>query len=361
MSANINSDFGGINRWEGNHMMETNINPIPVDKAHLRKVLAHYQQPNRWRSVWELANTLVPYFLLWFLMVFSLKVSYLLTLALAVLAAGFMVRTFIIFHDCGHGSFFKSRKANDAVGVITGIITFTPYYRWRHDHAIHHATAGDLDRRGVGDVQTLTVQEYLDLPRWKRMIYRITRHPLVMFTIGSSLVFVVFQRFYAPGTGRRERLSVITTDLALAGLITGLIYLIGWQAYLLIQIPVMVIGTSVGVWLFYVQHNFEGTYWERHEKWDFIKAGLHGSSFYKLPAILQWFTGNIGFHHIHHLNARIPNYLLPKCHRENSIFHVHPMTFLTSLHSLRLRLWDEYENRMVGFDVLKSYRSITTQ
>ena len=333
---------------------------INNQRVHLREILAQYQRPNRWRSTWELANTLVPYFVLWYLMVLSLRVSYLLTLGLAVLTAGFMVRTFIIFHDCGHGSFFKSRRANDVVGVITGIITFTPYYRWRHDHAIHHATAGDLDRRGVGDVQTLTVQEYLNLSWWRRTIYRITRHPLVMFTIGASLVFAVFQRFYLPGTGRRERNSVITTDLALAVLIAGLIYLIGWKAYLLIQIPVMLIGTSTGVWLFYVQHNFEGTYWERHDKWDFIRAGLDGSSFYKLPIILQWFTGNIGFHHIHHLNARIPNYLLPKAYKENPVFHVRPLTLLTSLRCLRLRLWDEQTHQMVGFDVLRNNQPVAS-
>jgi omega-6 fatty acid desaturase (delta-12 desaturase) len=286
-------------------------------------------------------------------MVFSLKVSYLLTLALAVLTAGFVVRTFIIFHDCGHASFFKSRRANDLVGIITGILTFTPYYHWRHSHAVHHATAGDLDRRGVGDVQTLTVEEYRALPKWRRIVYRIARNPLIMFTIGSFLVFAVFHRFYLPGSARREKFSVIGTDLALAGIITSLILLIGWQAYLLIQIPVLLVATSAGVWLFYVQHNFEGTYWERHAKWDFHTAGLKGSSFYKLPAILQWFTGNIGFHHIHHLNARIPNYRLPQAYRDNPIFQIKPLTLLTSLRSLRLRLWDEQNHRMVGFETLR--------
>lgn len=328
-----------------------------TEKASLREILSHYQRPSLNRSVLQLGNTLVPYIALWILMYFSLRVSYLLTLGLAILAAGFMVRIFIIFHDCGHGSFFGSRKANDAVGIITGILTFTPYERWKHDHAIHHATAGDLDRRGKGDVQTLTVQEYLDMPWWKRLAYRFIRHPLVMFTIGSTFVFAVFQRFYLPGTGRRERISVITTDLALAVLITGLILLMGWKAYLLIQIPILVIGTSVGVWLFYIQHNFEGTYWERHSEWDFFKAGLQGSSFYQLPLILQWFTGNIGFHHIHHLNPRIPNYFLPRVHRENPVFHVKPLTMLSSLRCLRLRLWDEQAKKMVGFGGLARSRS----
>jgi acyl-lipid omega-6 desaturase (Delta-12 desaturase) len=331
-----------------------------VDRTHLKEILVRYQQPDLWRSLWQLVNSLVPYLLLWYWMVLSLKVSYLLTLVLSVLAAGFMVRLFIIFHDCGHGSFFKSRQLNDAVGIFTGLFAFTPYHHWRHDHAIHHATAGDLDRRGVGDVQTLTVTEYRSLPWWRRVIYRISRQPLIMFTVGSFLVFALFHRFPRPGAGRRERLSVYYTDLALAAIIAGMIYLIGWQAYLMIQIPVLAIGTSAGVWLFYVQHNFDGAYWEHHDKWDFIKAGLYGSSFYKLPAILQWFSGNIGFHHIHHLNARIPNYLLPKCYQENAVFHVRPLTILASLHSLRLRLWDEETGRLVGFEVLKRNNSTPT-
>jgi omega-6 fatty acid desaturase (delta-12 desaturase) len=292
-------------------------------------------------------------------MILSLKVSYLLTLALAVLAAGFMVRAFIIFHDCGHYAFFKSHRANDVVGILTGILAFTPYYHWRHDHAIHHATAGDLDRRGTGDVTTLTVQEYLAAPWWKRLGYRIMRHPLILFTIGAFLVFAVFHRFPRPGTGRRERNSVLWTDLALVGLITGMMSLIGWQAFLLIFVPVLMIAASVGVWLFYVQHNFEGTYWVRHDKWDFTLASLRGSSFYKLPAVLQWFTGNIGFHHIHHLNARIPNYLLPKCHSENPVFHVRPLTLFSSMRCLSLRLWDEQSGRMVGFSELKSVSQST--
>jgi omega-6 fatty acid desaturase (delta-12 desaturase) len=264
-----------------------------------------------------------------------------------------MVRVFIIFHDCGHSSFFKSRRANDITGVITGLLTLTPYQHWRHDHAIHHATAGDLDRRGVGDVQILTVEEYLALPPLKRAAYRIFRHPLVMFTVGSFLVFVLFHRFPRPKAGRRERWSVYWTNLALAGIIAALIYLVGWKAFLLIQIPIQLIACSVGVWLFYVQHNFEDTYWVRHDQWDFFKAGLKGSSYYQLPAVLQWFSGNIGFHHIHHLNARIPNYLLPKCYREQPIFHVRPLTLFSSLRSLRLRLWDEAAGRMVGFEVLR--------
>jgi acyl-lipid omega-6 desaturase (Delta-12 desaturase) len=323
-----------------------------INRAEIKQILKRYQQPNTWLSAWQLANTLLPNLLLLVLMYYSLQVSYFLTLALSILTAGFMVRTFIIFHDCGHGSFFESRKANDITGIICGILTLTPYYYWRHSHAIHHATAGDLDRRGTGDVMTLTIQEYKALSRPRQWYYRLFRHPLVMFTFGPFLLFTVGHRFYKPGTGKRERWSVLYTNLILVIIVAGVISLIGWKAYLMIHVPVLIFMCSAGVWLFYVQHNFEGTYWERNEKWDYFKAGFQGSSFYKLPAVLQWFTGNIGFHHIHHLNSRIPNYLLPKCYRENPVLHVPPLTLISSLRSLRLRLWDEQNRRIVGFEAL---------
>jgi omega-6 fatty acid desaturase (delta-12 desaturase) len=324
-----------------------------ADQSHLREVLQPYQRPDLRLSLSQLASSVLPFLFLWYLMVLSLKVSYWLTLGLAVLAGGFMMRTFIIFHDCGHGSFFKSRRANELVGIITGLLAFTPYHHWTHDHAVHHATAGDLDRRGVGDVQTLTAREYLALPAWKRAGYSIFRHPLVMFTVGSFLVFTVFHRFPRPKSGPRERWSVYWTNLALAAIIAGMVLWIGWKAYLMIQVPILLMGTSVGVWLFYVQHNFEGTYWVRHDRWDFFKTGLYGSSFYQLPAVLNWFSGNIGYHHIHHLNSRIPNYHLPVCYRQDPIFQIRPLTIGSSLRSLRLRFWDEEAGRMIGFKELK--------
>jgi len=292
---------------------------MSVNLSEIRGALKAYQKPDLLRSIWQLINTLGPTIILWVLMVYSLRISYLLTIPLIFITAGFSARIFIIFHDCGHGSFLKSQKMNDTVGIIMGLLTLTPYYRWRRDHAIHHASVGDLDRRGTGDVMVLTIDEYLALPRLRRWVYAFWRHPLVMFTIGSFLVFTVFHRFSSKSSGRRERFGVYYTNLALAGILTGLYFLIGWKAFLLILIPMIYIMSSLGVWLFYVQHNYEDTYWETHEKWDFLKAGLEGSSFYKLPIILQWFTGNIGFHHIHHLNSRIPNYFLAKCHRENPI------------------------------------------
>jgi len=329
---------------------------IGLDKDHLRKIVAEYTVPDVWRSIWQIVNTLIPYIALFYLTLRSVEISYWLTLALSIPTAGFMVRTFIIFHDCGHGSFFKSKKANTIVGNITGILTFTPYQSWKYDHAIHHATAGDLDRRGIGDVDTWTIDEYLNAPWWKKIGYRIMRNPIIMFSIGAVIVFAFKQRIPLPSQGKRERASVWWTNLALAVIIGLLIWLFGWKSYLFVQLTVMLLGTSAGVWLFYVQHNFEGTYWERHDKWDFFMASMKGSSYYQLPAILQWFSGNIGFHHIHHLSARIPNYNLPKCYKENPILHIKPITLFSSMKSLQLRLWDEKNRRLVGWKVLRKYR-----
>jgi len=327
-----------------------------IENFQWRPVVAKYAQPDLWRSIWQVVNTLIPYFALFYLSMRSLEISFWLTLPLSILTAGFMVRTFIIFHDCGHGSFFKSKTANTWLGRITGLLTFTPYYRWRHDHAIHHATAGDLDRRGTGDVYTMTVKEYLAAPWWKKFGYRVMRQPIFMFFFGSLIVFVITQRIPS-GNGKRENASVWWTNLALAGLITGMCLLFGWQAYVIVQLLVLFFGASAGIWLFYIQHNFEGVYWETHSQWDYFKASLQGSSFYKLPAILRWFSGNIGYHHIHHLGAKIPNYNLPRAYKENPIFHVKPLTILSSLKSLTLRLYDEETRKLVGWSVLKRYRS----
>ena len=330
-----------------------------TEKIKWQSVVANYARPELGRSLWQVANTLIPYVILFYLSMRSLEISFWLTLPLSILTAGFMVRTFIIFHDCGHGSFFKSKTANTWLGRITGLMTFTPYYRWRHDHAIHHATAGDLDRRGKGDVYTMTVEEYLAEPWWKRFGYRIMRHPIFMFLFGSVIVFVGAQRI-PPREGKREIKSVWMTNLSLTIYITGMSLLFGWKVYLIVQLLVIFFGASVGIWLFYVQHNFEGVYWERREHWDYFKASMQGSSFYKLPAVLNWFTGNIGYHHIHHLGAKIPNYNLPKAFKENPIFHVESLTLLSSLRSLTLRLYDEKTQKLVGWSVLKHYRSMTS-
>ena len=330
--------------------MNISTDPTKVGGLPWKQAVARYQTPDLRRSLWQLSNTFIPYFVLWYLMVRSLAVSYWLTLGLSVLAAGFLLRIFIFFHDCGHGSFFRSQKANDSLGIITGLLTFTPYYYWRHTHAVHHATASDLDRRGIGDVWTMTVEEYATAPRWRRMAYRIFRFPPVTFLIGPAIIFLVVQRFpLAPGN-KRERNSVWWTDLALLGIVALMSAAIGLKAYLLIQLPVIVFAGMAGVWLFYIQHQFEGTYWERHERWDFASAAMVGSSYYRLPRVLQWFSGNIGYHHIHHLSPRIANYNLPRCHNENPVFQdVAPLTFVTSLRALGLNLWDEENQLMVGF------------
>ena len=330
-----------------------------AENIRWQPIVAKYAKPDLARSLWQVANTLIPYFLLWYLMVLSVEVSYWITLGLSVVAAGFLMRAFIIFHDCGHGSFFKSQKANDTLGIITGLLNFTPYYRWKHDHAIHHATASDLDRRGTGDVYTMTVREYLAAPWWKKAGYRIMRNPFALLGVGPLLVFVVTQRIPLPSQGRREKASVWWTNFALAGIAALMCWLVGWKAYVLVQLPILMISSTIGIWLFYVQHNFDPSYWDHHEGWEFVKAGLQGSSFYKLPLVLQWFSGNIGFHHIHHLSAKIPNYNLPRCYYENPLFHVKPLTFRASLKSLSLRLYDEEQKMLAGWEVLKRYRTQT--
>jgi omega-6 fatty acid desaturase (delta-12 desaturase) len=320
-----------------------------------RDAVARYQKPEIPRSLWQIANTLPTYFLIIYFMTLSLRVSYWLTLGLALIAAGLLARTFIIFHDCGHGSFFKSRRANDLLSFITEVLTFTPTHYWWRDHAVHHATAGNLDRRGTGDVMTLTVKEYLSLPPLKRLGYRLYRNPLVLFVLSPVFVFLVAHRFARRQAGRRERYSVYWNNLATAGYLVLLILSMGLKTFLLVHLPIWFAGFSAGVWLFYVQHQFENTYWERRQRWDFETAALKGSSFYRLPKVLQWFSGNIGFHHIHHLSPRIPNYLLEKCYRENPLMQqTKPLTLLSSLRTMSLRLWDESQHRLVGFNHLKS-------
>ncbi|HTJ00141.1 MAG TPA: fatty acid desaturase [Dongiaceae bacterium] len=342
--------------------MTENSNPVPegqnADLSAWKEIVARYQQPSVGRSVWQIMNTVVPYLALWYLMYLALGVSYWLALPLAVLAGGFLVRMFIIFHDCGHGSYFKSARANHVVGAITGLLTWTPYYHWRWEHALHHSSSGDLDRRGVGDVWTLTVQEYLEASRWKRFSYRLARNPFVLFVLAPLFLFVVWQRFpNVRAKGGRERRSVYWTNLGIALISAGQIWLFGWEAFLLLQLTVVAVAGSAGVWLFYVQHQFEGVYWERGENWDYATAALRGSSFYKLPKILQWFSGNIGYHHIHHLSPRIPNYNLEKCHKAEPLFQtVPPVTLFSSFKSFTFRLWDEQRRKLVGYSHLKTLR-----
>jgi len=322
------------------------------------EIVSKYNFSDPFKSWWQVINSVVPYLLLWAAMIWSLEVSYFLTLFLSVFAAGFLVRIFIIFHDCGHGSFFKSQRLNRLAGIITGLMAFTPYDKWHHDHKEHHATVGNLDKRGIGDVRTLTIGEFLARSKWNRFRYRIYRHPIFLFGIAPALVFVLQNRLTKKYMNSQERLNLHLTNLILVLAIILSMWAIGWKAYLMIQIPVLYISAVNGLWLFYIQHQYENVVWTRSNKWNYKDIALDGSSYFKLPKILQWFTGNIGFHHIHHLSPRIPNYKLPKCFKENPIFQeVKPITFWSSLRSLRLRLWDEKANKLVGFKVLRFYPS----
>ena len=321
-----------------------------------RKIVANYNNPVIRKSIWQLVNTLVPYVLLWVLMVYAIQISYWLVLPLALLAGGLVVRLFIFFHDCGHWSFFKTAKANHWVGTILGILVFTPFFYWRQSHAVHHATAGNLDKRGVGDVWTLTVEEFLEAPRWKKLFYRVYRNPLIMFGGGPLLTFLILHRLPSKSFRKREQNSIHWTNLAIVGVAAFLSWAIGFKNYLLIQLPVIWVASTAGVWLFYVQHQFEGVYWESAQGWDFLKAGLEGSSFYQLPRVLQWFSGSIGFHHIHHLSPRIPNYLLEKCHLENKLFQVKPVKLFDSFKSLTFRFCDEKKRQLVHYSQIRAYQ-----
>ena len=319
--------------------------------------IAKYRRSNHRKAIWQLINTFIPYFALWGVMIYTIQHDYSrwITVALAGIAAGFLIRIFIFFHDCCHSSFFATPSANRLLGYISGILTFTPYENWRRSHGIHHATAGDLDRRGVGDVWTMTVEEYLAAPRLKRLGYRLFRNPLVMFGLGPAIIFLIANRFSSKGSKKKERNSVIITNIAILAIIIIASLTIGFWQYLLIQLSIMVFASIMGVWLFYIQHQFEGVYWARHQVWDQLKAALEGSSYYKLPALLQWFTGNIGLHHIHHVNPRIPNYNLQQCFDSISALQaVEPLTILKSLKSLRMNLWDEKQQKLVSFRSLKT-------
>lgn len=286
-------------------------------------------------------------------MYLSLRVSYAWTLVLAIPAAGFLVRVFIIQHDCGHGSFFKARRANDSVGALCSIFTLVAYKYWRKGHAIHHAHHAKLEERGIGDIWTMTVAEYRQARWWKRVAYRVFRNPLFLFGIAPTINFVILGRFplvVQAGWHKDEKLSVWWTDLAIAGWMAVASLFIGFGAVVLLVLPVIVLASSAGTWLFYVQHQFERTYWEHTPHWDYTLAALHGSSYYKLPRLLQWFTGNIGFHHIHHLSPRIPNYHLQQCHEQNeALQHVAQLTLKSSLQCIPLALWDEEQQRLVTF------------
>ncbi len=326
-------------------------NPDIKSNNWARKITA-YTTSNHRKAVWQIINTLLPYFLLWSAMVYMVhnQYPYWSVLLLSLVAALFLLRIFIFFHDCCHGSFFKSRRANTILGYITGILTFTPFDAWRRSHNLHHASSGNLDRRGAGDVWTMTVEEYRTSPFLRRAAYRLYRNPLITFGLGPAYLFLISMRFPEKNAGKKEKRSVLLTNISLLLIILILGFTIGFKTYLMIQVPVILIAGIAGVWLFYVQHQFEPAYWSRGKDWDLMKSALEGSSFYKLPKILQWFTGNIGFHHIHHLRPKVPNYYLEECQNNIEIFQqIKPVTFLKSLKYPFLDLWDEEQQKLVSF------------
>jgi len=330
-----------------------------TDAAALMRTLAVYRRPSSRRGLLELSVTAAALAGLWALMWLSLGVGYWLTLLLAVPAAFFLVRMFLIQHDCGHGAFFRHKAVNDWVGRALGVLTLTPYDFWRRTHAIHHATSGNLDRRGIGDIETLTVEEYLALPRYGRLGYRLYRHPLVMFGIGPAYLFVL--QFRLPvgfmRKGWRSWVSPMLTNAAIVLVVTAMIWLVGLGPFLQVHLPVTLLAASIGVWLFYVQHQFEGVMWSRDGRWTLHEAALTGSSHYDLPGVLRWLTANIGLHHIHHASSSIPYYRL------NKVLHDHPelhaasrVTLGESLRCVRLALWDEARDRLVSFRELRGKR-----
>ena len=328
-----------------------------MDSAAWRTIVAPYQHSSMRRALWQLATTVIPYFLLWYVIYQAATVSLWLTIPLAVLAGAFLVRLFIILHDCGHGSYFSSRRANDIVGCIAGALTFTPYEHWRWQHAIHHGTAGHLDKRGTGDIWTMTVQEYLAASRWRRLSYRLARNPLVLFVLAPFYLVLINHRFAAPNASWQQRRSVWCMNGILLGTGALMSWIFGLAPYLLIQSTIMLVAGAAGVWLFYVQHQFEDAYWERGANWDYTAAALRGSSFYKLPRVLQWFSANIGFHHIHHLSPRIPNYNLQNCHESERLFRqIKPITLWSSLSCLTFHFWDEQSRKLVGYAHVRQIR-----
>ncbi len=322
-----------------------------------KQIVAPYCKANPRKAWTQLLNSFLPFVLIWYLMLRSLEVSYWLTLLLALPAAGLVMRMFIFQHDCGHGSFFRSQKVNNALGFCLGVLTLTPYSYWRRTHAIHHATSGNLDRREFGDIDTLTVEEYRGLSFWGRWRYRFYRNFFVLTLLGGTVHFVLKHRFPfdIPRSWKKEWASVMWTNAAIVAVVVVMSLMVGFGRFVMVQAPITVLTGALGVWLFYVQHQFEDTYWKKEEDWDFTAASLDGSSYYDLPPILDWFTGYIGYHHIHHLASRIPNYNLRRCARENEELNdVTRITVWQSIKCFRLKLWDEEQGKLIGFRELRA-------
>ena len=316
----------------------------------LRKDVAPFAKSETRKSIMQLVNTLIPLLVAWTLGFYLLQFSPWLTVVCSVVAAGFVVRTFIIFHDCTHGSFFKSKKANNRVGFITGVLTSFPYEKWKREHTIHHATSSNLDKRGIGDIDMLTVEEYMEKSKLGRLGYRMYRNPLVMFGLGPLFMVLILNRINRSDAKKKERINTHVTTLTMVIILGTLIWLTSWQAVLLVYGVTLFIAGSLGIWLFYIQHTYEDSYFEYDTEWDYVKAAVEGSSYYKLPKLLQWVTGNIGFHHVHHLAPRVPNYHLEAAHESiPPLQQATTITLTTSLESIRYKLYDPKQKKFVTF------------
>ena len=343
-------------RGRCNVIMDTGEAPDELTIESLRKTLSQYAKPDLRQAFLQIIDTFIPYIASWVILVYLVEQKQPIgwILPLIFIASLFLVRIFIIFHDCSHNSFFASRRANTVLGYISGILTFTPFTYWQHNHFVHHGTYADLDHRGVGDIWTLTTEEYWAASRRMRLAYRLYRNPFVFLGMGPEYSFLITQRFLHEWEGKNERSSAAVANLTILVIILAVTLTIGLKTYLLIQLPIILIGGAIGVWLFYIQHQFEGVYWSRHETWDPVKAALKGSSYYKLPRVLQWFSGNIGLHPVRHILPRIPNYKLQQSFKASPIMKtVKPLTIRKSLKSFSLNLWDEKEQKLVSFRSLK--------
>lgn len=320
----------------------------------LKKSVAPFEKSDHKSSIMQMINTFVPFILLWFLAYQSLSVSIWLSFLFSIIASGFVIRIFIIFHDCCHGSFIKGIKANRIIGTIAGVITMFPYEKWKREHSIHHATSSNLDKRGTGDIWVMTVQEYIEASWKERLMYRLYRNPLVMFGLGPIYLFLIENRLNRKGARRKERMNTYITNISIIAVHAFLIWLLGWQAVLIIQAPILFIAGSLGIWLFYVQHQFEDSYFEDEKDWDYVKAAVDGSSYYKLPKVLQWVSGNIGYHHVHHFSPRVPNYHLEKVHETvEPLQKATTITIRSSVKSIRFRLYDDKTKSFVTFKEVK--------
>lgn len=337
--------------------MQTTKDVLPTMKE-LKIFIKPFAKSDNREAIWQLITAVIPYLALWGVMIWTINFSYPLTLLLAILAALFMVRIFILFHDCGHNSLFPSLKWNRSVGFVLGLLTFTPSEQWWRSHAIHHASSGNLDKRGIGDVITWTVDEYVSKPAWARFGYRLFRHPLIMFLLGPIWIFLIANRIPKRGMGKRETIFQWWHNLALFAIILVMSLTIGIKSYLMIQLPIIWLGGLLGIWLFFVQHQYEGVYWQRSDNWDYVASALQGASYYELPKILQWFSGNIGFHHIHHLSPAIPFYNLPGCYQSNSVFQTFAkkIRLIDGFRSIGLDLIDETNGKLIRFSEVSNVR-----